>query len=124
MKIEIFFSNKKVALVATFILIFFGLVLLICWPPLLKYEKMSIELAKINSQGRWIELEGEVLSITPKTSGTSISLCSTQEKCITTYFSGHKELTYLKGSQLRIRGEISQIGTNRFLSGHEFEVIR
>lgn len=117
-------ANRRMASVIALFLILVGLTLIYFWPKDSKYVQTSIESAKISKEGLWVVIEGDVLNITKKTNGETLQICTEKSACISIYFEGESGLYYLKGRRITARGEISAVSGNRFLRGHEFELVR
>jgi len=116
--------GRKTASFLALILIFAGFFLIYFWPEDEKYTSMSIERVKISPEGEWVEINGEVGNITKKTAGETLSVCTQLGNCISVYYKGESGLYYLRGLPIRARGEIGAVGPNKFLNGHDFEIVR
>ena len=118
-----FSDGKKASFLALF-LIFIGFLLIYFWPADLKYESVSIERAKISEEGQWVEISGTVKDVLAKQNGETVSICSESGNCVSTYFEEVYGMYYMKGLEVLIRGEISDVSGNKFLRGHEIEIVR
>lgn len=117
-------SDGKTASFLALGLIVIGLFLIYFWPQDLKYEKMTLARTKITQSGKWVEFLANTSKIESKTNGESVIVCDEQDNCVSVYFADKFGFYYLKGEEVLVFGEVSDVSGRKFILGHEIEIVR